>query len=121
MVSKMQLPLERRQGTVKVANGDKVTNLGLCTWLSVQIAEEQFSLTCYALPLEGFDVVLGVQWLRSLGLIPWDFERLSMTFWKQDRKVCWTGMCDYKPRCCAFSEGKELVDKLLYSYEDLFA
>ena len=43
-----------------------------------------------------------------------------MTFWKQGRKVCWTGMGSSKPRCCVVSEGKELLDNLLQSYEDLF-
>jgi hypothetical protein len=37
-------------------------------------------MDCYTLPLEGFDVILGVQWLKSLGPIAWDFVALSMAY-----------------------------------------
>lgn len=45
------------------------------------ISDELFHVDCYALQLEGFDVVLGVQWLRTLGPIVWDFDHLTMSFW----------------------------------------
>jgi hypothetical protein len=41
---------------------------------------EEFSIDCYALALDSFDVVLAVQWLKTLGPITWDFEYLSMAF-----------------------------------------
>ena len=34
----------------------------------------------FALPLGGCDVVLGAQWLRTLGPILWDFAELWMQF-----------------------------------------
>ena len=30
--------------------------------------------------MEGYNIVLETQWLRTLGLIQWDFERLQMHF-----------------------------------------
>jgi hypothetical protein len=36
------------------------------------------------LPLEGFHVILGVQWLKSLGLIIWDFTALSVALLHDD-------------------------------------
>lgn len=41
-------------------------------------------ITCfYLLPLEGCEVVLGAHWLRTLGLVLWDFSHLRMKFnWK---------------------------------------
>jgi hypothetical protein len=65
--------------TVKVANGERVTSQGVCPMLLVSIDAEDFDHTCYVLPLAGFDVVLGVQWLRSLGPILWNFDALTMT------------------------------------------
>lgn len=34
--------------------------------------DEVFHVDCYSLPLNGFDLVLGVQWLETLGPIVWD-------------------------------------------------
>jgi hypothetical protein len=52
---------------VKVANGDKVMSGGICSSTLIIIGNEDFKTTCYSLPLDGFDVVLGVEWLCSLG------------------------------------------------------
>ena len=35
---------------------------------------------CLVLPLKGCDMVLGIQWLRTIGPILWDFSTLSMQF-----------------------------------------
>lgn len=43
---------------VTVANGDCVTSLGLHRGLRMIINDKLFHVDCYALPLEGFDVVL---------------------------------------------------------------
>lgn len=32
------------------------------------------------LPLKGYDAILGIQWLLSLGSITWDFTAMSMQF-----------------------------------------
>lgn len=65
---------------IKVANGDSVTSSGVYPKLRVAIAEELFDITCYGLPLASFDIVLDVQWVRSLGPILWNFGALSMEF-----------------------------------------
>jgi hypothetical protein len=46
----------------------------------MDIGSEHFNTNFYVLPLDGFDVVLGVQWLRTLGPVLWDFDDLKMTF-----------------------------------------
>lgn len=46
----------------------------------MQIGQEVFHVDCYAIALGEFDVVLGVQWLRTLGPILWDFDRLTISF-----------------------------------------
>lgn len=54
---------------VAVANGDRLTSAGVCRDMEVRIAQEVFHLDYYAIALSEFDVVLGVQWLRTLGPI----------------------------------------------------
>jgi hypothetical protein len=64
--------------SVKVANGEHFQSYGACKATNILIQGETFRMDCYTLPLEGFDVILGVQWLWSLGSIVWDFVALSM-------------------------------------------
>lgn len=66
--------------SVTVASGDRVTSLGLCRAMSVRIGQQDSTLDCYAMLLEGFDVILGVQWLGTLGPITWDFSCMTMSF-----------------------------------------
>ena len=39
-----------------------------------------YSIDFLVLTLMGCDLVLGVYWLRELGLITWDFSKLTMEF-----------------------------------------
>lgn len=66
--------------SVKVANGDRIPSVGVSLHTGVQIADKCFDIDCYSLPLAGFDVILSVHWLRSLGPILWNFQVLTMTF-----------------------------------------
>jgi hypothetical protein len=106
--------------SVRVANGDHVVCPGVYPALPVSVQEEPFKLTCYVLPLDGFDVVLGVQWLHTLEPILWDFEKLTMTFWSQGRTLHWTSMGSTTPRCNLLSTSRNLLEALLDSFSDLF-
>lgn len=86
--------------SVTVANSDHVTSFGLCRAMTVRIGHEDFTLDCYAMPLDGFDMILGVQWLGTLGPITWDFSRMIMSFTRQGRRVTWIGL-PMPPRSCA--------------------
>lgn len=49
----------------------------------VKIQEFSCTTNVYAIPLGSCEVVLGVQWLRTLGPILWDFDKLYMQFSKR--------------------------------------
>ena len=70
-----------------VANGDRVACRGLARDVAVRIAEEHFTVDCYAIPLDCYDVVLGTSYLRTLGPILWDFDDLCMAFWRHGRRI----------------------------------
>jgi hypothetical protein len=53
---------------------------------------EDFSITCYGIGLDAFDLILGFQFLRSLGKVLWDLDTLSMTFLQGSCQVVWTGL-----------------------------
>jgi len=81
---------------VVVANGDQISNMGIYNNLPVQIDTESFIIDCYSIKLDGYDFVLGVNWLSSLGPIIWDFNNLTMKFWRNGRRIIWTSLS--KPR-----------------------
>ncbi|WVZ89535.1 hypothetical protein U9M48_035919 [Paspalum notatum var. saurae] len=46
----------------------------------------------YALPLNSYDMILGVHWLRMLGPIQWDFSQHTMCFVRRGKQIKWTGL-----------------------------
>ena len=76
---------------VKVANGVVYTKGGI-KGLLVKVQGHQFQIDFSLLELGGSGVILGTQWLRTLGVISWDFEKLEMGFTHQGKKVLLQGM-----------------------------
>ena len=66
--------------SVSVANGDKMWAQELCPQVQWEVGTVKQYTDCLVLPLKGCDMVLGVQWLKSLGPIIWDFNTLTMQF-----------------------------------------
>jgi hypothetical protein len=89
--------------SVKVANGDQITSSGVCPKQRLSIDSEDFDVNCFILPLAGFNIVLRVQWLRSLGPILWNYKEISMAFWHHGRSVQLTGVGGIGPRCSSLS------------------
>jgi hypothetical protein len=70
VVHALGLDIMRRPGlSIKVANGERLQSYGICKNTPVDIQGEIFKIDCYTLPLEGFDVILGIHWLKYLGPI----------------------------------------------------
>lgn len=82
---------------VIVANGDRVASRGLARDVGIhinqdRIGHEDFTVDCYSIPLDCYDMVLGVNFLRTLGPTLWDFDDLCMAFWHHGRRVLWKGV-----------------------------
>ena len=60
--------------------------------LQVWIQGVTLDIDFYLLPLEGYEVVLGAQWLRMLGMIEWDFSKLLMRFQYGGKRISLQGM-----------------------------
>nr|GMC86807.1 uncharacterized protein LOC109178468 [Ipomoea batatas] len=76
---------------VAVANGERITGLGVCEDVLLQKDSVSFPINLYVIPLAGFEIVLGVHWLRTLGAILWDFTALTMSFAYNGQPVTWQG------------------------------
>jgi hypothetical protein len=88
----LQLEVCSSRGRVAVANGDKIDCHGLANSLRLCVGPDIFTMDSYAIPLDSFDIILGVQFLRTLGPILWDLANMNMAFWKNGYQVLWKGL-----------------------------
>ncbi|XP_026417102.1 uncharacterized protein LOC113312573 [Papaver somniferum] len=65
---------------VTVGDGAQINTLGVCVDVPITMQDYSFTADFHVLLISGCDVVLGVQWLRTLGKIYWDFEKLTTGF-----------------------------------------
>ncbi|MFV0960723.1 retropepsin-like aspartic protease, partial [Klebsiella pneumoniae] len=73
-------PRTRQNFSVAMGNGQASTS---CLWfpgLELHLQGHVVKVDMYVLGIQGADVVLGVQWLRTLGEITWDLSQMRLTF-----------------------------------------
>jgi hypothetical protein len=105
-----------------MANGERVTCADLFRQAAIDIAGEAFHVDLYVMPLAGYDLVLGTQWLVTLGPIAWDFTKRSMSFTRQDQTVCWEDItARAPPPLTAITSPTDLLDELLAEFGGIFA
>jgi len=107
---------ERARLSVMVANGDRLHSPGVCLTTDVFINDLRFSIDCFTLDLGGFDLVLGVHWLPTLGPIVWDFAALAMSFWYNGRSHHWTGLGCKGLAARTVADPRAVLEQLLQSY-----
>lgn len=59
---------------VTVGNGDALTCGGECLGIPLKLGLAMFKVDLILLPVYGADIVLGVQWMRQLGPILFDYK-----------------------------------------------
>ncbi|KAJ1381359.1 Retrotransposon gag domain [Sesbania bispinosa] len=92
LIPSLGLEVLKRSGLqVYVANGERVPSMGICRSVSFMVANDIFQADFYTIPLEGFDVILGVKWLCTLGPILWDFSYMTMVFVINGKEAMWRG------------------------------
>jgi len=83
-------PTNRLQ--VNIADGTTIPCSGMASSVSLRIQGHTILSNFYLIPLGGCDVVLGVEWLRTLGPILWDFTHMTMSFTLQGQPLTLTGV-----------------------------
>ncbi|XP_028237026.1 uncharacterized protein LOC114416364 [Glycine soja] len=76
---------------VMVGNGQYLECHSICDTIFVQIQNHSFTVDLHVLPISGANVVLGVQWLKSLGPVLTDYSTLSMQFIHNDQLITLQG------------------------------
>lgn len=108
--------------TATVANGEKLQCAGVLRQAPITIAGEDFQVDLFVLPLAGYDLVLGTQWMVTLGPITWDFQARTMSFARQDRVVCWSDVpARPAPSLATNAVAADLLGELLDSFQGVFA
>jgi hypothetical protein len=78
-------------------------------------------LDFFVIPLADYDMVLGVHWLRTLGLILWDFTKARMSCWRDDHCVVWQGLPARRTSPAAHAmETEHLMTTLMEEFDDVF-
>jgi hypothetical protein len=65
---------------VTIADGQQVKEIDRCHEVYVQIQSLELQMGCYALPLNGMDMVLGAKWLMQLGTYATNLQEQFMEF-----------------------------------------
>ena len=88
IASFLHLPIQPLSSfSVMVGNGDYLHCTGLCKDTPLMVTQHIFPISFYVLPIQGADVVLGVQWLQTLGPFVSDFTIPSMQFYHNNTLI----------------------------------
>ncbi|KAJ8765349.1 hypothetical protein K2173_012046 [Erythroxylum novogranatense] len=77
---------------VMVGNGDKMECKGCCMGLTLRIQNYPIITNFYVLPVAACQVVLGVQWLETLGPFETDYRQLRMSFKRNGQQHVFQGL-----------------------------
>jgi len=72
---------------VMVGNGAFIQCQGICPTVDISLQTSTFSIPFYLLHIEGADVILGIEWLRTLGPIKVDFSIPSIAFTHYNQQI----------------------------------
>ncbi|KAJ0444029.1 putative nucleotidyltransferase, Ribonuclease H [Helianthus annuus] len=111
--------------SVTVADGNKLSCVELCKDFQWVMQGIWFKSDVFLLPLENYDMVLGVQWLQTLNDIVWNFKSLTMQFQIGEQKFELKGTNNQNLSLCSVeklsfmmeSEGQE-VQAQLFSIQE---
>ncbi|KAL4579110.1 hypothetical protein LXL04_015245 [Taraxacum kok-saghyz] len=116
--------IQHRPGLrVALPDGGRMASSGISKNLPIEVQGYEFHADVFAIPLEGFDIVLGIRWLQQLGRILWDFTIREMEFTVGGKNVKWVGE---SPEAASLSllnstdDQEPNLEGLLDEFEDIF-
>jgi hypothetical protein len=88
-------------------------------------------MDAYAIPIDSFNIILGVKFLRTLGPTLWDFENLCLAFWRRGQWIVWKGLGSDRKAINVYpvvrtistdiATTKPMMDRLLLQFQKVFA
>jgi hypothetical protein len=65
---------------VMIADGGTINCSGKCNKINISMWEYVMNSPMISIPMGGVVVILGIQWLQSLGMVAFNFQELFMKF-----------------------------------------
>lgn len=92
LVSRLGLKAQQtRPYEVTVGNGSQVQGPGVCKEVTMEIQGLQLQQSFYLSELGGVDIVLGIEWLESLGKVKVNWQPLTMRIERDSKVICLRG------------------------------
>ena len=108
--------------TVMVANWERVSCPSVIRRAPDIIEGDRFYVDLFVMSLAGYDLVLGTQWMVTLGRVTWDFIDRTISFAYQGRSVCWSDVVARpQPQVTTVSATEGLLDDMLQAFNSVFA
>lgn len=76
---------------VFIGSGEYLVCREMVRQVPLTIQEVTLNEDLYVLSMEGANIVLGIQWLETLGAVTYDYKKLSMEFENQGKKINFQG------------------------------
>ncbi|GJZ99372.1 ty3-gypsy retrotransposon protein [Tanacetum coccineum] len=81
VVERMHLPLQATKVfKVYIGSGESLLCESVCSQVTLHMQSLDMEVDLYVLPMQGPDVVLGIQWLQKLGKVTHDYAQQVMEF-----------------------------------------
>jgi hypothetical protein len=96
---------------IMIANGGSMKCGGCCENVRLQIGDYHLKSHMFAIDMGGCDIVLGADWLRTLGPILMDFKYLTMQFDKEGHQYKFQGITAGSPEIISSHRMEKLLKK----------
>jgi hypothetical protein len=96
---------------IMITNGGSMKCGGHCENVCLQIGDYHLKSHMFAINMRGCDIVLGADWLRTLGPILMDFKYLTMQFNKEGHQYKFQGITISSPEIISSHRMEKLLKK----------
>lgn len=124
MAAQLKLRTETEQ-SLEVPLGTRVSvnGTGVCRDVQIKLQDMSFTTDFIVLELGNIDVILGMQWLRTLGKCQIDWEKHEYVLWYQGRQVTLLGdpSLHFPLRTLKMAQGNDEAPKAMDTVLEKFA
>jgi hypothetical protein len=96
---------------VMIANGGTINCLGKFHKIYITMGEYVMNSLMISIPMGGADIVLGVQWLQSLGTMDFNFQELFMKFSLEGKEIELRGITGKPSKVISSNDMKKILKK----------
>lgn len=121
LAKRLQCPVNPIQSlSVSVADGKELQCNQICPEFQWTMQGRWFTTEVLLLPLENYDMILGIQWLLPLNDILWNFQKMTMQFTVDGEKCELKGIENNKLMVCSLEKLGSLLQKQTNGSSQLF-